>query len=314
MWEKFVLEITGENLELFRFLQKATGYSLIGSTRDQCFFLLYGTGSNGKSTYIKTISTMLGDYAGATPMESLLIKRGDAIRNDVARLAGLRFVSAVETEGGRRLAESLVKQLTGGDKMTARFLHHEFFEFDPAFKLWLAVNHKPKIVGTDNAIWRRVRLIPFEVTISDAEKDPDLAEKLKAELPGILNWALEGLQRWRREGLKEPDAVKAATRAYRSEMDVIGNFLEDCCDTDAEAEVNKAALYKAYAEWAHEAGERTVSKNDFGTAMLEARVHRNAQQTGAVLGRSDPAGLRAKGDTGDTGDTVLGFFSIYALA
>src|SRR5262249_11201045 len=147
-----------------RFLQKAVGYSLTGSAKEQAIFIFYGSGANGKSTLITTVHSLLGDYAQQTPTETLLVKKGSGISNDVARLKGSRFVAAVESEDGKQLAEVLVKQLTGGDKITARFLYHEFFEFQPTFKLFLAVNHKPVIKGADHAIWRRIRLVPFNVT------------------------------------------------------------------------------------------------------------------------------------------------------
>lgn len=268
-WLCFLERVTAGNQDLIRFIQKAIGYSLSGSTREQVFFILHGTGANGKSTYIIVVSSLLGDYALQTRTETLMAKRGDAIPNDVARLAGARFVSAIETESRRRLAESLVKQMTGGDRMTARFLHHEFFEFDPSFKLWLAVNHRPRIVGTDHAIWRRIRLIPFDVTIPETERDPDLADKLKAELPGILAWAVEGCALWQREGLKAPEAVTAATAAYREDSDALAAFLDERCTAEADAEVGKADLYKSFKEWAEQTGERELSQREFNNRIAE---------------------------------------------
>src|SRR5262249_54371075 len=150
--------------------------------------------------------------------------------NDVARLKGARFVSAIEAEDGRRLAEALIKQMTGGDTMTARFLYGEFFEFLPEFKIFLAVNHKPLIRNTDHAIWRRIRLVPFTVTIPEAERDKDLPAKLRRELSGILAWAVQGCLDWQRAGLGMPEAVKAATAEYRAEMDVLDQFLAERCE------------------------------------------------------------------------------------
>ena len=160
----------------------------------------------------------------------------------MARLAGARFVSAVETESGRRLAEGLVKQMTGGYWMTARFLHREFFEFDLTFKLWLAVNHKPRITGTDHAIWRSIRLVPFTVTIPESQRDPDLCEKLKKELPGVLAWAVEGCALWRQNGLTPPGAITTATKEYRQESDVIASFIGERCKVGPDCEVSKAEL------------------------------------------------------------------------
>lgn len=206
-------------------MQKAVGYSLTGSTEEQCLFILHGTGANGKSTFLNTISTMLGDYARQTPTDALLVKRGDGLSNDVARLHGARLVSAVEVEGGRRLAEAQVKQLTGGDLIAARFLYQEFFEFRPAFKLFLGVNHTPVIQGTDHGIWRRIHLVPFTVTIAKEDQDKRLGEKLRAERSGILRWAVEGGLAWQAEGLEPPLVVSMATEEYRAEMAILARFL-----------------------------------------------------------------------------------------
>jgi len=211
----------------------------------------------------------LADYAMPTRTETLLVKRGDQIPNDIARLAGARFVSAVETESGRRLAEGLVKQMTGGDRMTARFLHHEYFDFEPTFKVWLAVNHKPRVVGTDHAIWRRIKLIPFTVTIPESEQDPDLREKLKKELSGILAWAVAGCQLWQDHGLKAPEPIKAATEEYREESDVTAAFINERCNQGPDFKVTKAELYAAYSEWCKNSGEYAVSKKELGLRLIE---------------------------------------------
>jgi len=268
-WTSFLDRIMDGDSEMIEFIQKAVGYSLTGSTKEQCFFILYGVGSNGKSTFLNTISAILGVYACQTRTETLMTKRGDSIPNDVARLAGARFVTAIETEGGRRLAEGLVKQLTGGDKMTARFLHHEFFEFQPTFKLWLACNHKPRIAGTDYAIWRRIRLIPFQAIITENERDLDFAEKLKDEYPGILAWAVDGCLKWLATGLTSPEDVKCATQAYRNESDVVAAFIDECCAIGADCNVPKGALYETYVEWAKKSGEQTVSKKELGNKLAE---------------------------------------------
>ena len=217
LWEKFLNEIMDGNDELISFLQKVIGYSLTGDTREQCFFIFYGTGANGKTTFLQTISTLLNDYAQQSPTETFMLRRFGGVPNDVARLKGKRFVSTIEIEQGRRMAESLVKALTGGDTIAARFLFGEFFEFIPQFKLFLGTNHKPVIHGTDLAIWRRIRLIPFLVTIPEEKQDRELVSKLKEELPGILNWAIKGCLAWQKDGLGVPEEVKAATDEYRKE-------------------------------------------------------------------------------------------------
>jgi putative DNA primase/helicase len=268
-WEVFLHRIFGGDADLIRFVQKAVGYSLTGSIREQCLFILYGTGANGKSTFLNAVSTMLGEYASHTPTETLLINRSDGVRNDLARLQGARFVTAVEAEGGRRLAEAQVKQLTGGDKVTARYLYQEHFEFYPTFKLWLAVNHKPIIQGSDYAIWRRIRLIPFTVTIPKPERDKRLGEKLLAELPGILRWAVEGCMGWQQEGLEPPLVVKGATGEYRAEMDVIAAFIREHCETGPAQVARAGALYAAYCEWCAEVGETPVHQKRFGEELKQ---------------------------------------------
>lgn len=268
-WMNFLNEIMNGNQNLIEFLQRAIGYSLTGSTQEQCLFLLYGSGANGKSTFLETIGFMLGDYAQQTPTEMLLSRDHSGVPNDIARLRGSRFVTASEVDEGRRMAESLVKQMTGGERLTARFMRGEFFEFVPEFKLWIGTNHKPVIRGTDNAIWRRIRLIPFEVTIPPEKRDKDLIEKLKGELPGILNWAVEGCLKWLSSGLNVPDEVRAATADYKGEMDVIAGFLSDCCRTDTKLCIPSQRLYKRYQDWCRDNGERELTQKAFSMRMVE---------------------------------------------
>jgi len=184
------------NADLIAFLQRATGYSLTGETSEQCLFILHGSGANGKSTFVETIHALLGDYGQKTETKSFMQRQSEGVRNDLARLKGARFASAVEIGRGQKLDEALIEEATGGDRIAARFLFKELFEFQPQFKLFLACNHKPEIRGTDEGIWRRVKLVPFDVTIPPKERDKRLLVKLRAELPGILNWALEGCQQW----------------------------------------------------------------------------------------------------------------------
>ena len=218
------------NQELITFIRRAMGMTLTGMTSEQVMFFLYGTGKNGKSVFSEVLQALLNDYARRTPTDTLMLKRLDeGVPNDIARLPGARAVIAAELAEGKRLNESLVKDLTGGDRITARFLRKEFFEFNPTFKLWMYGNHKPTIRGTDEGIWRRVRLIPFTVTIPEGQRDPQLVDKLKAELPGILAWAVQGCLEWQREGLGMPEAVKAATANYRAEQDMLAAFLDECC-------------------------------------------------------------------------------------
>jgi len=274
-WLAFLNRIMDDNDNLIDFLQRVVGYLLTGSTQEQVLFFLYGTGANGKSTFLETLTALLGEYAAQTPTDTLMIKRGGGVPNDVARLRGARFVSAVEADEGKRLAESLVKQLTGGDTITARFLHKEFFEFKPQFKLLLAANHKPIIRGNDNAIWRRIRLIPFTVTIPPEEQDRKLPINLREELSGILNWALEGCKQWQRDGLGLPDEVKVATDDYRAEMDTIGDFVTSCCLELPNAKVSAKMLYLAYKGWCDNNSERIMSNKWFVSKLTERGFSRS---------------------------------------
>jgi len=272
-WLEFLNTVMDRNQDLIDFLQRAVGYSLTGSTREQCLFFLYGTGANGKTTFLEAILALLNDYSKRADFSTFLIKYGESIRNDLARLKGARFVSAIETAEGKRLAEGLVKQLTGQDMVTARFLRQEFFEFQPEFKIWLAANHKPNIVGSDYAIWRRMKVIPFTITIPEKLQNPDLGSELKEELPGILRWAVEGCLEWQKSRLREPKEVKLATAKYKADMDIIGDFLKDACTlydhNSGHNGISKGDLYKTYAKWCEETGEKKLSKKKFGMCILD---------------------------------------------
>jgi putative DNA primase/helicase len=268
-WIAFLERII-PNPEVRTFLQKAVGYSLTGETSEQCMFFLFGLGANGKSTFLDVIHALMGEYSMSTPTSTLTVKQNDAIPNDIARLKGVRFVSAVETDDGKRLAESVLKQLTGDKRISARFMRGEWFDFQPILKLWLATNHKPQVRGTDEGIWRRIRLIPFTVSIPPEEQERNLAELLIAEeLPGILNWALEGLRLWLAEGLGTPPAVMAATQEYRQEQDALNSFFEECCIAETGAQITAKELYTRYTSWCEENGERAESQRKFGQRLAE---------------------------------------------
>lgn len=268
-WLAFLDRIMDGSEHLLTFLRRVAGYSLTGSTAERALFFLYGVGANGKSTFLETLRATLGDYAMRTPTETLLARPEGSIPNDVARLKGARFVAASEAEEGKRLAEALVKALTGGDTISARFMRGEWFDFRPEFKLWLATNHKPIIRGTDKGIWDRIRLIPFEVRIPEAEQDKSLPTKLLSELEGILAWAIRGCLEWQREGLSIPDEVKSATDAYRTEMDTLAAFLNDRCILGLDEHVSAKALYEAYKAWCEASGERPVTQRMLGTRLRE---------------------------------------------
>ncbi len=268
----FLAYILAGNQRLITFLQRAIGYALTGDIREQTLFLLHGIGANGKTTLLETLLGLLSGYARKTRSETLLIRRSDGIPNDIARLRGARFVATVEAEEGRRFAESLLKELTGGDTLSARFMRAEFFEFRPEFKLFMAFNHKPTIRGTDLAIWRRIRLIPFTVVIPEEEQDKEMLAKLQAEWPGILQWAVEGCMAWQREGLKPPPEVLEATAQYREEMDALAGFIEECCEIGESYQVDKGRLYERYTEWCRDNDELPIQKKAFGSRLKERGV------------------------------------------
>jgi len=290
VWEVF-LERVLPSKELRAFVQRGAGYSAAGDTSEQCLFINHGAGANGKSTFQEALAEALGDYATRTPTETLLAKRAGGIPNDVARLKGARFVAASETEEGRRLAESLVKDLTGQDTISARFMRAEWFDFKPTHKLWLSTNHKPEIRGTDNAIWRRIRLIPWSVTIPPAERDHKLSEKLREELAGILAWAVHGCLEWRSNGLRAPDEVRRATSAYRAEMDILAAFLTEECTTGVAVNAAAGALYGQYKEWCAETGEKAESQRKFGERLKERGFERRRITSGLNKGKFEYLGV-----------------------
>lgn len=282
-WTRF-LERVLPDPEVRAFVHRLAGYSLTGLTTEQVLAFLYGSGRNGKSVFVETLAALLGDYHTATRIETISVTRGGGIPNDVAALAGARLVTVSETPEGSRLNESLVKDLTGGDTITARFLRHEFFQFQPQFKLWIRGNHKPQIRGTDDGIWRRLLLIPFTVQIPPEEVDPTLPERLRDELPGILAWAVRGCLDWQRDGLSPPRVVTEAVAAYRSEMDLLGEFIAECCLIAPEAKAQASALYAAYRQWCEGNGHQPVSNTRFGLALGERGFQREKLGTIRWLG------------------------------
>jgi len=272
LFREFMAEILSADIAAY--LQRAVGLSMIGVVLEHLLLFLHGNGANGKTTLLRALQAMFGDYARQADPELLLVRRGDAHPTGVADLLGARLVVTTEVSDGRRMAEALVKQLTGGDKVKARFMHRDFFEFDPSWTIWLAANHKPVVRGTDDGIWRRVRLVPFDVTVPKEDQDPELVAKLADELPGILNWALAGALEYQRSGLHEPVPVLAATNAYRAENDVVGAFLETETEGGTGQWVEASVLYERYKEWCKQAGEYAVSQRRFGQAMTERGFER----------------------------------------
>ena len=309
IWERFLNEVFGEDAGLVEFVQRAIGYSLTGAVIEHVLIVLYGLGSNGKTTLIDALHALLGPYAQHAPPDLLLARRGEHHPTELATLAGARLVTAAETGEGRRLAESLVKQLTGGDPITARRMREDFWQFKPEFTLWLATNHKPQIRGTDHAIWRRIHLIPFNQTFHEPEtrkapqKDKTLPGQLREELTGILAWAVRGCLAWQKDGLKTPESVRQATEGYRLEQDVLAAFLEECCGVfDKRAEAGASELYEAYKRWCDHSGERAESQKSFGTRLRERGLTSRVSHGRKVY---EGIGLSA-GEDGEDGDLFSG--------
>ena len=236
-------------------------------------FFLHGTGANGKSVLMSTVAGILAEYHMTTPTETFVASNVERHPTELARLRGARLVTATETEEGRAWAEAKIKALTGGDRISARFMRQDFFEFTPTFKLLIAGNHKPGLRSVDEAMRRRLHLVPFAVTIPPEERDLELAEKLKAEWPGILAWMIEGCARWQQTGLQRPEAVRASTESYLDAEDAIGAWIDECCERDPQAWETRAALFASWSVWAIEARE-PVGDNKSFVRNLEARGFR----------------------------------------
>jgi len=299
-WDAFLNQITDGKLRLQAFLQRAVGYSLTGLTSEQCVFLLWGTGQNGKTTLLEAVRAVMGNYAQHAEFSTFLHVRNRSIRNDLAALRGARYVTAIEADPGERLSESTIKTVTGGDPITARFLHREFFTYRPTYKLFLAVNDKPQVRGMTKGTWRRIRLIPFTMPIPEEKQDRHFLDKLRPELSGILAWAVRGCAAWREPGLEPPPEVVEATEGYREEMDIVGAFLSECCVPERDAVVTARDLYSRYTAYCERTGERRLTQRDLGL-MLAQRGHAMVR-----LGKTRTRawrGLRLEACEGDATET-----------
>lgn len=282
-WQKFLAEITGNDIELQAYLARVAGYALTGITSEHALFFLYGTGANGKSVFANTLAVLLGDYAANAPMDTFMETRSDRHPTDMAGLRGARLVSSIETEQGRRWAESKIKALTGGDKISARFMRQDFFEFVPQFKLVVAGNHKPAIRNIDEAMKRRLHLIPFTVTIPPEHRDKQLQQKLLAERDGILGWAVQGCLEWQRlGGLHPPQRVLEATDEYFEAEDALGQWMEERCFVEANARALVSELFADWREWAEKAGEFVGSVKRFSEQLTSRRFARWRSGKGAM--------------------------------
>jgi putative DNA primase/helicase len=285
-WERSIAEIFADKTALMRFVQRAIGYSLTGLTTEQVLFLCYGTGANGKGTFTNTIKWVVGDYGWNMPFATVEMRDRAAIPNDLAALVGRRFVVASETNDGTRLNESRVKALTGCDPITARFLHAEFFTFEPVAKFWLSVNHKPIVRDDSHGFWRRIRLIPFTQTFP---VNPTLADDIRAEAAGILAWAVRGCLQWQYEGLNPPAEVLDATNEYERDSDPLGGFLDEACERDTAAESAASELYDTYKRWAERHGlsdRERLTATMFGRKMSERFEKRKRGTLNVYLGLS----------------------------
>ncbi|WP_442753854.1 phage/plasmid primase, P4 family [Methylocystis sp. JAN1] len=289
----FLGEITAGDAELVAYLRRVLGYALTGDTREHALFFGYGTGRNGKSVLLKTAADILGAYHKTASLETFTASNSDRHPTDLAGLRGARLVTASETEEGRRWAESRIKQLTGGDTVSARFMRQDFFEYRPQFKLVIAGNHKPSLRSVDEAIRRRFHLIPFAVTIPAEQCDPELAEKFRAEWPAILAWMIEGCLEWQRVGLQQPQAVREATAAYLEAEDAIAAWIDDKCERDPKAWASRAALFASWNAWACSAGEPAGSMKGFIEKLETRGFHQHRKPHGRgfyglhVIGEAD---------------------------
>jgi putative DNA primase/helicase len=282
LFEKFLDRIFAGNRSLIDFMQRAFGYSLSGITSEQSLFLCHGSGANGKSTLIEIIATAAGEYSESVRTEALMKHKNvsaGAANEDLVQLIGARFVSAMETDTNQQLAEALLKQMTGQDRMKARKNYGHLVEFRPQFKLFVSCNDKPQISGTgENSIWRRIHLIPFTVTIPQSERDKCILDKLNAELPGILAWCVRGAVEYYREGLKVPAEVKAATEQYKAEEDTLSEFISDALEVREDLSMPVGELYGEFLIWCRIQNAPVEDRKTFNSMMKargfeQARVH-----------------------------------------
>jgi putative DNA primase/helicase len=285
-WETFLRDIFNSDDSLISFVQTAIGYSLTGVTDEQVLFFLHGTGRNGKSTTTETLQALLGDYAQHAPAALFVSSRhGGEPEKEIARLKGARFVVGSEIEEGSKLAESRVKDLTGEDTLTGRFLYGSPFDFKATHKLWFFGNHKPDVSGTDLGIWRRMRLVPFGAQIEESKIDRQLPIKLLVELPGILNWSIEGCLRWQKEGLVVPQTIRSATDEYQDEEDELGEFIEERCVLGPEEKIDRAVLHRAYLNWAQWRGTRMPLKTKTFNKRMRSRDGVKEGKSGVAIWR-----------------------------
>ncbi len=297
----FLEQIHRGDQQMIRYLQRMFGYCLVGDPKEHQMFFFYGTGGNGKGVTINTMRNVLGDYGVEANIETFVVNASARHPTELADLRGARLVTCGETDEGQHWAEARIKSLTGGDPIKARFMRQDFFQYQPQFKLVLAGNHKPRLRNVDEAIQRRFRLVPFTFKIPDEEKDVNLGEKLKAEWPAILHWAIEGCLLWQTEGLTPPDAVAEATRGYLSQEDAITSWFADCLETDEKGFVYIKDLFQSWEAWARLGGEEVGTKRRL-TQHLEDREPVLHIRKGARSGGFGFHGVRLRTETASDDD------------
>lgn len=284
-WDEFLNDIFLGNQELVRFIQRAVGYSLSGHTSEQVLFVLYGNGRNGKSVFLDILNEVFGNYSTNIQPQAIMASKNQSDASpEIAKLDGARLVTTTEPNEGERFDEGLLKQLTGGDRVSARKLYENEFEFTPQFKLWMATNHKPYVRGRDEGIWRRFIIIPFDKQIPLHEIDRDLTKKLKRELPAIMRWCVDGFLEWQRIGLSEPAIIKEQRDEYRVEMDSIAAFINECCEINPMQKVKSSELFGAYDRWAKENHQHIMSSTKFGKELVQRIKRKKYQGTNHYYG------------------------------
>lgn len=277
---KFLDDIFEGDKALVEYIQTVAGYTLTGSTSEQCFFMFLGGGANGKSTLVNILTKLMGEYAVNTPVSTLMASNTNGVGDDLVRLAGARLVTAHESENGQRLAEAKIKSFTGGDEMTGRPLYSVHVSFKPAGKLIITTNNRPEVRGGDDGIWRRIHSVPFNRQFRANEQNRKLMSSLTEELSGILNWAIEGCLKWQSEGLNAPQAVVASSKEYRSEMDTITGFINDECTLAPEARITVSGIYEQYEEWCRSQGSQPQTKIQFGKMLDKLGMEKSRDQFG----------------------------------
>ncbi len=263
LWLSFLSRITNDNKEFQDYLQRECGYALTGITNEHDLHFLYGTGANGKSTFLETIAELMGGYAKTAPIETFMASFGDRHPTEIAWLQGARLVISVEPDEGKQWNESRIKLFTGGDRVVARYMRQDPFEYVPQFKLFIAGNHKPGLRSVDEANRRRFRLLPFNVTIPESERDTELKDKLRDERGGILQWMIEGCLAWQSKKLQMPDTVRDATANYFEDEDVVSQWIEECCEKEGPQWTSVADLFEDWRMWCEINGEYVGSKKQF---------------------------------------------------